>query len=183
MPSRTRCWSSTAGRRSASSPSSTIRSARRRSPRSPRPSPIASSTSASRSRTSSASGPASPTAARSPSSARASPFLTARALEQIKVDAAYSAANVKLVGVSSGVAYGELGPTHHSIEDVAWTRAIDGLVVVVPADPIETGQAIRAAYELPGPHLHPHQPHARAHRAPRRLRLPHRRGRAAARGQ
>jgi len=52
----------------------------------------------------------------------ATPFLTARALEQIKVDAAYSAANVKLVGVSSGVAYGELGPTHHSIEDVAWTR-------------------------------------------------------------
>ncbi|HZW00759.1 MAG TPA: transketolase C-terminal domain-containing protein [Candidatus Deferrimicrobium sp.] len=81
----------------------------------------------------------------------ASPFLTARALEQIKVDAAYSAANVKLVGVSSGVAYGELGPTHHSIEDVAWTRAIDGLVVVVPADPLETSQAIRAAYELEGP--------------------------------
>ena len=81
----------------------------------------------------------------------ASPFLTGRALEQIKVDAAYSAANVKLVGVSSGVAYGELGPTHHSIEDVAWTRAIDGLVVVVPADPLETSQAIRAAYELEGP--------------------------------
>jgi transketolase len=81
----------------------------------------------------------------------ASPFLTARALEQIKVDAAYSGANVKLVGVSSGVAYGELGPTHHSIEDVAWTRAIDGLVVVVPADPLETRQAIRAAYELEGP--------------------------------
>ena len=81
----------------------------------------------------------------------ATPFLTARALEQIKVDAAYSGANVKLVGVSSGVAYGELGPTHHSIEDVAWTRAIDGLIVVVPADPIETAQAIRAAYELDGP--------------------------------
>ena len=62
----------------------------------------------------------------------ASPFLTARALEQIKVDAAYSGANVKLVGVSSGVAYGELGPTHHSIEDIAWTRAIDRLVVDRP---------------------------------------------------
>ena len=81
----------------------------------------------------------------------AAPFLTGRALEQIKVDAAYSAANVKLVGVSSGVAYGELGPTHHSIEDVAWTRAIDGLVVIVPADPLETSQAIRAAYEHEGP--------------------------------
>jgi transketolase len=81
----------------------------------------------------------------------ASPFLTGRALEQIKVDAAYSAANVKLVGVSSGVAYGELGPTHHSIEDVAWTRAIDGLVVIVPADPEETSQAIRAAHRHQGP--------------------------------
>jgi transketolase len=83
--------------------------------------------------------------------AGASPFLTARALEQIKVDAAYTGANVKLVGVSSGVAYGELGPTHHSIEDLAWTRAIDRLVVIVPADPIDTAQAIRAAYEHEGP--------------------------------
>ena len=81
----------------------------------------------------------------------ATPFLTARALEQIKVDAAYSGANVKFVGVSSGVAYGELGPTHHSIEDIAWLRAIDRLCVVVPADPVETAQAIRAAYEHEGP--------------------------------
>jgi transketolase len=81
----------------------------------------------------------------------ASPFLTARALEQIKVDAAYSNANVKLVGVSSGVAYGELGPTHHSIEDVAWLRAIDRLVIIVPADPVETAAAIRAAHEYSGP--------------------------------
>ncbi len=81
----------------------------------------------------------------------ATPFLTARALEQIKVDAAYSGANVKFVGVSSGVAYGELGPTHHSIEDTAWLRAIDRLVVIVPADPVETAWAIRAAYEHDGP--------------------------------
>ena len=95
--------------------------------------------------------PVSPTAARIAFVCAASPFLTGRALEQIKVDAAYSAANVKLVGVSSGVAYGELGPTRRSIEDIAWTRAIDGLVVVVPADPQETSQAIRAAYEHVGP--------------------------------
>ena len=54
----------------------------------------------------------------------ASCFLTGRALEQIKVDLAYSRNNVKLCGMSSGMAYGELGPTHHSIEDLAWTRAI-----------------------------------------------------------
>jgi transketolase len=81
----------------------------------------------------------------------ASCFLTGRALEQVKVDLAYSKANVKLCGMSSGLAYGELGPTHHSIEDLAWTRAIAGLTVVVPADPTETAQAVRAAAEMDGP--------------------------------
>lgn len=81
----------------------------------------------------------------------ASCFLTARAMEQIKVDCAYSRSNVKLCGISSGVAYGELGATHHSIEDVAWLRAISGLAVIVPADPWETAQAIRAAAAHDGP--------------------------------
>jgi len=81
----------------------------------------------------------------------ASCFLTARALEQIKVDVAYSDANVKLCGMSSGLAYGELGPTHHSIEDLAWTRAIANLTVIAPADPSETAQAVRAAAEHSGP--------------------------------
>ena len=80
----------------------------------------------------------------------ASPFLTGRALEQIKVDAAYSGANIKLIGISSGVAYGQLGPTHHSIEDVAWTRAIADLTVVVPADPAETRGAIEVAHRTEG---------------------------------
>jgi transketolase len=81
----------------------------------------------------------------------ASPFLTARAMEQIKVDCGYSNANVKLCGISSGVAYGELGATHHSIEDVAWLRAIDNLTVIVPADPWETAEAIKAAAAHDGP--------------------------------
>jgi transketolase len=81
----------------------------------------------------------------------ASCFLTARALEQIKVDLAYSNANVKLCGMSSGFAYGALGPTHHSIEDLAWTRAIANLTVVVPADPAETEQAVFAAAQFAGP--------------------------------
>ncbi|HYW45038.1 MAG TPA: transketolase family protein [Bryobacteraceae bacterium] len=81
----------------------------------------------------------------------ASCFLTGRALEQIKVDVAYSRANVKLCGMSSGLAYGQLGPTHHSIEDLAWTRAIANLTVIVPADPTETAQAVRAAAETDGP--------------------------------
>jgi transketolase len=81
----------------------------------------------------------------------ASCFLTARGLEQIKVDLAYTGANVTLCGMSPGVAYGELGPTHHSIEDIAWLRAIDNLVLIVPADPLETEQALRAATEHDGP--------------------------------
>lgn len=78
-------------------------------------------------------------------------FLTARAMEQIKADCAYSQQNVKLCGISSGVAYGELGATHHSIEDVAWLRAIDKLTVIVPSDPWETAEAIKAAAAHDGP--------------------------------
>jgi transketolase len=81
----------------------------------------------------------------------ASCFLTGRALEQIKVDLAYSRADVTLCGMSAGVAYGPLGPTHHSIEDLAWLRPIAGLTVVVPADGAETAHAVRAAAAHPGP--------------------------------
>ena len=75
----------------------------------------------------------------------ASPFLTGRALEQIKADVAYSQSPVVLCGMSPGMAYGELGPTHHSIEDLSWLRAIAGLDVIVPADPAETRSAVRWA--------------------------------------
>jgi transketolase len=78
-------------------------------------------------------------------------FLTARAMEQIKIDAAYSQHHIVLVGQSPGMAYGELGPTHHSIEDLTWLRTIPGLTVVVPADPEETRQAIRWAAQHTGP--------------------------------
>ncbi len=75
----------------------------------------------------------------------AAPFLTGRGLEQIKVDVAYNGYPVVLCGMSPGMAYGELGPTHHSIEDLSWLRAIDGLAVVVPADPPQTRAAVRWA--------------------------------------
>ncbi len=90
-------------------------------------------------------------AGKMPFTCGASCFLTGRALEQIKADLAYSRHNVKLVGISSGMAYGELGPTHHSIEDLAWTRAIANMTVVVPADPTETASAVRAAAAFDGP--------------------------------
>lgn len=78
-------------------------------------------------------------------------FLTGRALEQIKADIAYSNANVKLVGISSGMAYGELGPTHHSIEDFAWTRVLPNLPVIAPCDRIETAAAVKWAASYDGP--------------------------------
>ena len=58
--------------------------------------------------------------------------------------------NVQLCGMSPGMAYGELGPTHHSIEDLAWTRVIPNLAVVVPADPIETAAAMRYSLQHDG---------------------------------
>jgi len=81
----------------------------------------------------------------------AGPFLTGRALEQIKVDVAYNGYPVVLCGMSPGMAYGELGPTHHSIEDLSWLRAIDGLAVVVPADPAQTRAAVRWAVAAGAP--------------------------------
>lgn len=81
----------------------------------------------------------------------ASCFITARAMEQVKVDLGYSKSNVRLCGMSSGMAYGQLGPTHHSIEDLAWTRIIPNLAVIVPADPIETAAAMHYSLEHEGP--------------------------------
>jgi transketolase len=81
----------------------------------------------------------------------ASCFLTARSMEQVKVDLGYSKSNVKLCGMSSGMAYGELGATHHSIEDMAWTRIIPNMTVVVPADPAETAAAMRYSHTHVGP--------------------------------
>ncbi len=78
-------------------------------------------------------------------------FLTGRSLEQIKADVAYSNTNVKLVGISSGMAYGELGPTHHSTEDFAWLRAIPNIAVVAPCDNVETAAATLFAAEFKGP--------------------------------
>jgi transketolase len=92
-------------------------------------------------------------------------FLTARALEQIKNDVCYSDQPVKLVGISAGVSYGALGSTHHSTHDLAALRAIENITIIVPADNLETAQAIQAAAAMehpvylrfgkrPLPHLH-----------------------------
>ena len=71
-------------------------------------------------------------------------FVTARALEQIKNDVAYSDNPVKVIGISAGVSYGALGSTHHSLHDLAALRAINNIDVVVPADNVETRHAIES---------------------------------------
>ncbi|MFG3155940.1 transketolase family protein [Streptomyces sp. NPDC048219] len=81
----------------------------------------------------------------------AAPFLTGRALEQIKADVAYSRTNVKLCAMSPGFAYGALGPTHHGVEDFAWLRTLPELVLLSPADPAETREALRWAHGYDGP--------------------------------
>lgn len=72
-------------------------------------------------------------------------FVTARALEQVKNDVAYSDNAVNVIGISAGVSYGALGSTHHSLHDFAVMRAINNINVVAPADNFETERAIRFA--------------------------------------
>jgi len=72
-------------------------------------------------------------------------FLTARALEQIKNDVAYSDNPVRLIGISAGVSYGALGTTHHSLHDFAVLRAINNITIVAPADNFETREAVKLA--------------------------------------
>ena len=78
-------------------------------------------------------------------------FLTARSLEQIKNDVAYSDNRVKLVGISAGVSYGALGSTHHSLHDFAVLQAINNIDIVAPADNFETRAVIEAAIQHPRP--------------------------------
>lgn len=78
-------------------------------------------------------------------------FLTARALEQIKNDVAYSDNPVKLMGISGGVSYGALGSTHHSLHDFASLRAIHNIIIIAPADAYEAEQTIRKVAETNKP--------------------------------
>ena len=72
-------------------------------------------------------------------------FLTARSLEQVKNDVAYSDQPVVLVGISAGISYGALGTTHHSLHDYAVLQAINNIDIVSPADNFETRAAVEAA--------------------------------------
>lgn len=70
-------------------------------------------------------------------------FYVARSLEQVKVDVAYNRTNVKILGVSGGVAYGALGATHHSLHDIAVLRTFPGMNVVLPCDARQTARLVK----------------------------------------
>ena len=70
-------------------------------------------------------------------------FYSARALEQVKVDVAYTQSNVKIVGVSGGISYGALGATHHSLHDLAVIRTFPGMEIYLPADRFQTQKLIK----------------------------------------
>lgn len=78
-------------------------------------------------------------------------FPTLRCLEQIRNDVCYHEANVKIVAVGGGFAYGALGATHHATEELGVMRLMPGMVVLAPADPAETRHAARAIIEHRGP--------------------------------
>lgn len=69
-------------------------------------------------------------------------FLSTRSYEQAKIDVAYSNTNVKLIGISGGISYGELGMSHHSAQDIAAMSAIPNMRVYLPSDRHQTARLI-----------------------------------------
>ena len=77
-------------------------------------------------------------------------FPTLRCLEQIRNDCAYPNANVKIVCVGGGFAYGSLGMSHQATEDIAILRALPNVTVVCPGDLVEAAEATKAIANYPG---------------------------------
>jgi transketolase len=78
-------------------------------------------------------------------------FYVARSLEQVKVDVAYSANPVKILGVSGGVSYGALGFSHHSLHDIAVLRTFPGMHIVLPSDIHQTKKLVEELVDYPHP--------------------------------
>ena len=78
-------------------------------------------------------------------------FAAGRAFDQVRNSVAYPQLNVKICPTHAGVSLGEDGGSHQSVEDVALMRAIPGMVVLSPADAVETEKMVFAAAEYEGP--------------------------------
>lgn len=79
------------------------------------------------------------------------PFVTTRVMEQIRIDICYHNVPATIVGTGSGLSYASLGPTHHSLEDVAMLRALPNMHVLCPADVTEVRLALAAVLKIDGP--------------------------------
>jgi transketolase len=78
-------------------------------------------------------------------------FATMRALDQVHTDICYQNLNVKIIATHAGLSFGQAGSTHHCTEDLSIMRSMANCKVIVPADGMETANAVQAAYETPGP--------------------------------
>ncbi len=78
-------------------------------------------------------------------------FALGRGFNQIRQNVAYDNRNVKIVLCTSGVIWGAIGPSHHSVEDIAALRAVPNLVLLSPADAVSSEKATYAAAEHRGP--------------------------------
>ncbi len=78
-------------------------------------------------------------------------FPTLRCLEQIRNDVCYHGLPVTIVAVGAGLAYGNLGYSHHGVQDIACLRGFPGLSLHSPADPGETRQIVDHLVRHPGP--------------------------------
>lgn len=78
-------------------------------------------------------------------------FAAGRGFEQIRNTVAYPKLNVKIAPTHAGISVGEDGGSHQSVEDIALMRAIPGMIVLSPADAVETKKMVFAAAEYNGP--------------------------------
>ncbi len=78
-------------------------------------------------------------------------FPTLRCFEQIRNDVCYHRLPVTVVAVGAGLAYGNLGYSHHGVQDIAVMRSLPHLTLLSPADPAETTACVRYLAEHPGP--------------------------------
>ncbi len=78
-------------------------------------------------------------------------FVPGRCFDQVRMSIAQPGLNVKLVTTHGGISVGEDGTSHHAIEDLALIGSLPGFTVIIPADAIETLQAVRVAAATYGP--------------------------------
>ena len=78
-------------------------------------------------------------------------FVPGRCFDQVRMSITQPKLNVKLVTTHSGISVGEDGASHHAIEDLSLICSLPGFTVMVPADAVETAQAVRAAAAHDGP--------------------------------